>query len=97
MPIYKLQRATREGKRYSVVNPEGKIINFGSATGSTFIDHQDEAKKKAWIARHSKAGENWNYSGRDTAGFWAKHLLWSGKTLADSKKYIKERFGIEVK
>ena len=26
--------------------------HFGSDVGQTFIDHQDEKKKKAWIARH---------------------------------------------
>jgi len=97
MPIYRLEPATAKGKRYSVVSPEGKRTNFGSETGSTFIDHKDERKKAAWIARHSKAGENWEYSGRDTAGFWARHLLWSAPTLRQSIKYIKERFGIKVR
>ena len=97
MPIYKLSPATAKGKRYSVVNPDGKRINFGSDVGQTFIDHKDEKKKKAWIARHSKAGENWEYSGRDTAGFWSKHLLWSADNMRDAIKYIKNRFGIEVK
>ena len=97
MPIYKLGPATAKGKRYSVVSPEGKRTNFGSDVGQTFIDHKDEKKKKAWIARHSKAGENWEYSGRDTAGFWSKHLLWSADNMRDAIKYIKNRFGIEVK
>jgi len=96
MPIYKLQKATQKGKRYSVVNPDGKRINFGAEGGSTFIDHKDEVKKMNWIARHSKMGENWTYSGRDTAGFWARYLLWSANNLPDAIKYIKKRFGIEV-
>ena len=97
MPIYKLGAPTAKGKRYSVVNPDGKRINFGAEGGSTFIDHKDEKKKKAWIARHSKMNENWTYSGRDTAGFWSRYLLWSADNLRDAIKYIKNRFGIEVK
>lgn len=96
MPIYKLQKSKAKGKRFRVVNPDGKIINFGSDVGKTFIDHKDKQKKLAWIARHSKAGENWTYSGRDTAGFFARWLLWNADNLTDSIKYLKNRFGIEV-
>ena len=44
MPIYKLQKSKAKGKRYRVVNPDGKIINFGSDVGKTFIDHKDQQK-----------------------------------------------------
>ena len=80
-----------------VTNPDGKTTHFGSATGKTFIDHNDEKKKQAWIARHSKLNENWTYSGRDTAGFWSRWYLWSADNLKDAKKLIKNKFGIEVK
>ena len=42
-----------KGKRYYVVY-NNKTINFGSDVGSTFIDHRDKNKRKAWRARHSK-------------------------------------------
>ena len=42
-----------KGKRYYVVYND-KIINFGSDVGSTFIDHHDQKKRKAWRARFSK-------------------------------------------
>lgn len=97
MPEYKLEKGTAKGKRYKITTPEGKTIQFGSATGKTFIDGKDEKTKKAWIARHSKAGENWTASGKNTAGFYAKHLLWNKPTLAESKADVKKRFGIHIK
>ena len=42
-----------KGKRFYVIY-NGKKINFGSDVGQTFIDHGDNKKKKAWVARHSK-------------------------------------------
>jgi len=97
MPDYKLEPPTVEGKRYSIVTPEGRRINFGSKGGSTFIDHKDERKKAAWMARHSKLNENWAYSGRNTAGFYARWLLWSEPTLEASIRKIRSRFGIHIK
>lgn len=81
-----------------VENPDGKKIHFGSPSPSkAFIDHKDEKKKEAWIARHSKLDEDWTYAGRDTAGFWSRWALWSADNLTDAIKFIKKRFGIEVK
>ena len=33
-------------------------IHFGQRDALTFIDHRDEKKKKAWIARH-RVKEDW--------------------------------------
>jgi len=46
-------KSKRKDKKYYVVY-EGKKINFGSATGQTFLDHKDEKKKENWKKRHSK-------------------------------------------
>lgn len=65
-------------KRFYVVY-QGKKINFGSKTGSTYLDHKDDAKRDAWIARHSKIkNKHGDYvMGLKTSGdWWAKHLLW---------------------
>lgn len=96
MPIYRLEKATAKGKRYKITSPEGKIIQFGSATGSTFVDGKDEKTKKAWIARHSKGNPDaWN--DKNSPLFYARHLLWNKPTLTESIKDVKERFGIHIK
>ena len=67
-----------KGKRYYVVYND-KIINFGSDVGSTFIDHRDRNKRRAWRARHSKIKNKQGqfvYKLSSSPSFWAWHLLW---------------------
>ena len=67
-----------KGKRYFVVY-NNKIINFGSKDGSTFIDHNDEKKRKAWRARHIKIKNKQRqhvYKLKSSASYWSWHLLW---------------------
>ncbi len=49
-----------------------------------------EKMKKAYIARHSKMGEDWNKF--DTRGAWSRWLLWNLPTKEASYNDIKKRF-----
>lgn len=65
-------------KRYYVVY-DGKRINFGSRDGSTYIDHDDDQKRKAWRARHSKIRLKDGrpaYKTKTSPAYWAWNLLW---------------------
>ena len=42
----------RKGKRFRAILNDGKKIDFGLDTGSTYIDHHDKQKRLAYIARH---------------------------------------------
>jgi len=67
-----------KGKRYYVIY-DNKIINFGSDDGSTFIDHHNINKKRAWRARHSKIKNKqgqYVYKLPSSPSFWSWHLLW---------------------
>ena len=87
--IYTLKTSSRKGKRYVIEMPKfGHSHHFGSDVGKTFIDHNDEKKKKAWIARH-KNDKGWDnpHSGI----YHSRKLLWTEPTLkAAIKKYEKE-------
>jgi len=48
--------------------------------------------KKAYIARHSKSNEDWSVTGIETAGFWARWLLWNQPTIKKSLIDIKQKF-----
>jgi hypothetical protein len=66
-----------KNKRFYVIY-EDKIINFGSKNGETFIDHEDEKKRRAWKARHGKI-YNKNglaYKDKKSPEFWSWNLLW---------------------
>ena len=67
-----------KGKRLYVIY-DNKKINFGSDVGSTFIDHNDDKKRKAWRARHSKIknkGGQFAYKLKTSPSFWSYNLLW---------------------
>ena len=76
-----IQKSTRAGKRFMATYANGKVVHFGQAGGSTYIDHGDKAKREAYLARHSKR-ENWNdpYS----AGALSRWLLWGDTTSLDT-------------
>jgi len=42
----------RKGKRFRAILNDGKKIDFGLDTGSSYIDHHDKQKRLAYIARH---------------------------------------------
>jgi hypothetical protein len=75
-----IEKSNRKGKRYKVEFANGRIVHFGQAGGSTYIDHGDKAKREAYLARHKKR-ENWNdpYS----AGALSRWLLWGDTTSLD--------------
>lgn len=71
-------KSKRKDKKYFVLY-EGKKINFGSATGQTFLDHGDEKKKENWKARHSKIKDKAGvpfYTKKNSAEFWSTNILW---------------------
>jgi hypothetical protein len=95
MKIARLSKSSRKGKRFTVLY-DGRTIHFGSDVGSTFIDHGDEKKKLAWIARHKKANGD-KFDDFTTSMGWANWLLWNQPTLKASIKDIAEEFGILVR
>jgi len=71
-----------KNKRFVIIRPDGKKINFGlwpfSGEGS-FLDHGDEKLKKAWRARHSKIMKDGKpaYMSKDSPDFYAWRILWT--------------------
>jgi hypothetical protein len=71
-------RSKAKDKRFYVIYL-GKRINFGLKGGSTFIDHHNEQKRKAWRARHSKIklkNGQYAYKVKSQPAFWSMALLW---------------------
>jgi len=89
--------SSSKGKRLKAVlrsaDGKTKTINFGSASGQSFVDHKDSKKKEAWIARH-KVREDWSVP--DTAGSLAKHILWETPSLANNKKLFARKFSLKL-
>ena len=71
-------RSKAKGKRFFVIY-SGKRINFGLKGGSTYIDHRDDAKRKAWKVRHSKIklkSGKLAYKDPKQPAYWSYRILW---------------------
>ena len=81
-----LSKGIKKGKRYRVTMnfPDLHHHEFGAKDGKTFIDHGDEKKKNAWIARHRK---DKGYNNQHSGIYYSRHLLWG--PFSDLKKNIK--------
>ena len=81
-------KSDKPEKKYFIITSSGKRVYFGQAGYNDYtIYYKNEGKekaekmKKAYIARHSKMGENWGNSGLDTAGFYSRWFFWEEPTL----------------
>ncbi len=70
-----LKKSKQKNKKYAVV-VDKKTINFGAEGYEDYTTHKDSSRKDRYVKRH-KDSENWNKSGIETPGFWAKHILWN--------------------
>ena len=68
-----------------------KTIHFGDSNGSSFVDHKNEQKKDAWIARHKVRG---TFEKFDTTSSLAKYILWNKTTIQSSIQDYKKRFNL---
>ena len=89
-----IRRSTRGDKKYMAILPK-RTIHFGGNGYTDFTHHGDTNKKYAYMSRH-QANEDWTKSGINTAGFWAKHILWNEPSLQESARDVSRRFGLSV-
>lgn len=78
-------------------------IHFGQKGFKDFIIYNKllgkegaDEKRKNYIKRHSKMGEDWGKKGIESAGFWSRWLLWEGRTLEDSIRIIEDKFNVKI-
>jgi hypothetical protein len=95
MSSYRLKKSDRIDKKYMVITPDGKTIHFGAKGYSDFTKHKNVERKQRYDARHKK-NEDWTKSGINTAGFWAKKILWSRPTIREAINAIEKEFGITI-
>ena len=87
--INTLKKSTRKNKRFMI-----NKIHFGSDVGKTYIDHGDEKKKTAWIARHKN---DKGYNDKESGIYYSKHLLWGdSKTLEENIKSLEKKLNIKI-
>lgn len=90
----KITPSTRYNKRFKATFNNGIVTHFGQRdpVNGTYIDHGDENKRNAYIARHSKL-ENWNdpYA----AGTLSRYILWGDSTnIIDNINLYRKKFNL---
>ena len=93
MPEVVIQKSSSKGKKYDAVitDKEGKTktVSFGAKGYSDFTKHKDEERKERYIARH-KVNQDWK--DYETAGMWAKNILWNKPSIEASIRDTDKRF-----
>ena len=69
----------------------GPTVHFGATGYQDFTQHGDEERKAAYLLRH-ESKENWTLKGVESAGFWARCLLWNKPSLRASAADVRRRF-----
>ena len=84
-----ISKSSNKNKKYDARIDGRKTISFCAAGMSDYTIHKDDERKQRYLDRHRK-NENW--ADYNTAGFYAKNLLWNKKTLSESIKDTNTRF-----
>lgn len=76
-----LEISKAKNKRFSIISPTGKKINFGlyPYKKGTFLDHGDKDIQKAWFARHSKImlkDGTKAINNKESPDYYAAKILW---------------------
>lgn len=92
MKLVSITKSDRPEKRFKAVFEDPKkTTHFGLKGGSTFIDHKDNDKRKAYIARH-RVRENWDDP--TSPGALARFILWERPTLQSAISAFRRRFNL---
>ena len=76
-----------------------RTVRFGKNGAEDFTIHQDKKKRLNYLRRHGRDGksfsrstlENWSQKGVDTAGYWARWLLWEKDDLDKAIEFMKKK------
>jgi hypothetical protein len=76
-----LEISKAKDKRFSIITPTGKKINFGLFPfkgKGTFLDHKDIKIKEAWQARHKKIMKDGKpaYLNKESPDYYSWNILW---------------------
>ena len=69
-----------------------KSVDFGRKGYSDYTIHKDRARMLRYLVRHRRR-EDWSPSGKYTAGFWSRWLLWSKPSFSAAKKAAQKALG----
>lgn len=68
-----------------------RSVDFGQRGYSDFTKHKDRMRMTRYLMRHRRMHENWTWSGRYSAGFWSRWLLWSKPSLSEALRVVRQK------
>ncbi len=94
----KKYRVTFKSKGTPLSNDSSRHVDFGQKGYSDYTIHKDRARMKRYIGRHARMGENWSVvTGKYSAGFWSRWLLWSKPSLKAAISSVSKRLRIPIR
>ena len=91
---YLIKKSPKNNKKYMAINTTtDQRIHFGHPDYEDFTEHNDEKRRLNYLKRHATR-EKW----RDlrTPGAWARHLLWSKRSLEEAARAMEKSFSIDI-
>lgn len=91
---YLIKKSPKNNKKYMAINTTtDQRIHFGHPDYEDFTEHNDEKRRLNYLKRHVTR-EKW----RDlrTPGAWARHLLWSKRSLEEAARAMEKSFSIDI-
>ena len=93
-----LKKSPIRGKKYrAIFEPEGRHVDFGAIGYSDYTLHKDQARMKRYLGRHKGMHENWGPSGKLTAGWWSRWLLWSKPSLGSAIHVVERKLNRPIR
>lgn len=75
-----LDISNAKNKRFSIISPSGKLLNFGlyPFKNGTFIDHGDKNIRSNWRKRHIKILKEGKpaYLNKESPEYYSWNILW---------------------
>ena len=71
----KIVESKSKGKKYSIITPQRKIINFGSIDYEDFTKHKNKQRRNNYLKRSAGIRGNWK-NNKYSANSLFRRLLW---------------------
>ena len=90
-----IRKSPKLEKKWRATFTEGvsvhRSVDFGQKGYSDYTKHKDALRMSRYLGRHRRMRENWGFSGRYSAGFWSRWLLWSKPSLQGALGVVRRK------
>lgn len=94
-----IKPSTRIGSKFMALVPRPddttRTVHFGARGYDDYTTHKDPERMRRYVSRH-RTREDWTGAGIETAGFWARWLLWSEPTLERARRRIERTHNVRI-